>query len=344
MTDDDRRGLYIVGRGYDWAFFLAPPLVALALGVLVSHTAFTDAAFPFAGHQLSARTLLLGTLIHAHVVAVFFRSHANAEIFLRYRVRFVVVPLAVWVALLVSPALAVAAQVLATFWDVWHSGAQTFGLGRIYERNAGNPPEAGRAMDFWLNQLLYAGPVLAGATMLEHFADFRAFGPVGFASLARVPAFMVRTHAHWARGLLVAGSVFVAVYVACYARLWSRGHRVSWLKVWLLASTGLCSVYTWGFNRWGEAFFVMNLFHAVQYLALVWAKEGRRLCARTPLARHRFGTPLGLAVFLLAVGSYGLAATLLGATRGGLWALTTVVSLSHFWWDGFVWSVRREQV
>ena len=27
-----------------------------------------------------------------------------------------------------------------------------------------------------------------------------------------------------------------------------------------------------------------------------------------------------------------------------LWAITIVVSIMHFWYDGFVWSVRRNQV
>lgn len=338
------RSPYIISRAYDWAFFLLSPLAALALGVLVARTPFTEWHFTVAGHRLSPQGLLLGTLIHAHVVAVLFRSHANPEIFQLYRARFVVVPAVLWVALVASPVLAVAAQVLATFWDVWHSGAQTFGLGRIYERNAGNDPEAGRLLDFWLNQLLYAGPIVAGATMLDHFGEFRAFGHVGLDALARVPAFMVRTHASWARALVLGGTGFVAVYLLAYARLWSRGRRVSWLKVWLFATTAMCSIVTWGFNRWGEAFFVMNTFHAVQYLALVWAKEGRRIYAGSRVAHLRFGAPIALAAFLAAVGAYGIAVTLLGATSGGLWALGTVISLSHFWYDGFVWSVSRKQV
>jgi hypothetical protein len=27
-----------------------------------------------------------------------------------------------------------------------------------------------------------------------------------------------------------------------------------------------------------------------------------------------------------------------------LWAITIVVSLMHFWYDGFVWSVRRREI
>ena len=38
--------------------------------------------------------------------------------------------------------------VLAAFWDVYHSGAQTFGFARLYDQRAGNPPAEGRVLDF----------------------------------------------------------------------------------------------------------------------------------------------------------------------------------------------------
>ena len=65
-----------------------------------------------------------------------------------------------------------------------------------------------------------------------------------------------------------------------------------WLKIWLVASTGFVSIYTWGFNSWGQAFLIMNLFHAVQYLALVWAMEGKRI-ARADAAAERPRVALG---------------------------------------------------
>jgi hypothetical protein len=38
----------------------------------------------------------------------------------------------------------------------------------------------------------------------------------------------------------------------------------------LLFLTGVCSIYAWGFNPFGLAFFIMNVFHAWQYFALIW--------------------------------------------------------------------------
>jgi hypothetical protein len=42
--------------------------------------------------------------------------------------------------------------------------------------------------------------------------------------------------------------------------------------------------------------------------------------------------------------AYGFLAELVDSRRQALWAVTIVISLMHFWYDGFVWSVRRQEV
>jgi len=70
-----------------------------------------------------------------------------------------------------SPIL-VCTSVLATWWDVYHSSLQTFGLGRIYDMRAGNDALAGRRLDYYFNLLLYAGPILGGSALMAHLVDF----------------------------------------------------------------------------------------------------------------------------------------------------------------------------
>ena len=41
---------------------------------------------------------------------------------------------------------------------------------------------------------------------------------------------------------------------------------------------------------------------------------------------------------------YGFGVQILDTDLTTLWAITMVVSLMHFWYDAFVWSVRRAQV
>ncbi|HZA13401.1 MAG TPA: hypothetical protein VE618_02845, partial [Myxococcaceae bacterium] len=189
-----------------------------------------------------------------------------------------------------------------------------------------------------------AGPILAGATMLDHFSQFGAFESVGATWFTAVPAFMEGNQRYVTWAVLAIGTAFVGYYLFAHWRMHRQGHRFSRQKVFLLATTGLCSIYTWGFNSWGEAFFIMNLFHAVQYLALVWATEHPRIVGWLRLARAPFGVALAAALFLGAVFAYGVWAELLDSDVNSLWAITIAVSLMHFWYDGFIWSVARKQI
>jgi hypothetical protein len=338
------RAGYIVSPGYDWAFFLLPPIASLFLGILVSGSAYSDAPITILGEETTWAEVSLGALIHAHLVAVFFRTHGNTQIFPLYPVRFIWIPLALWLAISSSVTVAVAATVVATFWDVWHSGAQTFGFARIYDRNAGVPTKECRRLEFWMNQLLYAGPILGGATMLDHVSTLADFEDVGSTFFSAVPIAMERNQSIVTMAVLAAGTLLALAYVSAHIRAYRRGIRFSRLKVFLVASTGLCSIYTWGFNSWGEAFFIMNLFHAVQYLALVWAMEHKQLHQRMSRGASSKSKVRTAAVFFGAVAAYGLVAQLSGHDLDALWSLTIVVSLMHFWYDGFVWSVRKQQI
>lgn len=333
---------FIVGPAYDWLFFLGSPLLALCLGILVSDTWLVTDEWMLASEDDTLVGFFIGTIIHAHLVAVFFRSHGNRDIRTRYPLRFFVVPVVLWLAIVASPWLAAACTVVATFWDVWHSGAQTFGFARIYERNCGTPPELGRRLDYWLHQVLYAGPILAGATMMDHVGSFSNFEKVGDAFFSTVPAHAEGNARYLTYAMVAVGAVVIVTYVVTYWRFARAGDwKPPWPKLWLVGSTAFVSIYSWGFNSWGQAFLIMNLFHGVQYLALVWAMEGKRIATTMRLPSH---PRLVLAIYLGGVLIYGLGVQALDSSITTLWAITMVVSLMHFWYDAFVWSVRRAQV
>ena len=289
-------------------------MLALVAGIAVSGTRLTTAPLALGSEHDTAIGFFTAIMVHAHLVAVVFRSHGNPGIRRQYPYRFFVVPAILWLAIVVSPWIAVASTVVATFWDVWHSGAQTFGFARIYERNHGTPPELGRRLDFWANQLLYAGPILAGAVLMDHVRSFDSFKDIGDALFSSVPA-----HVEGARHVLTIAvsrrgpsSSRSTCSCTCSSRAPATGHRGS--RSGSSRRRALVSIYTWGFNSWGQAFLIMNLFHAVQYLALVWAKEGRRLCERAGIAPQ-----LGLGLYLGSVLAYGVAVAALDPGRTMLW-------------------------
>lgn len=339
---EKRRSPYLVSPAYDWAFFLLPPLISLVIGILISGTSFAERELVFAGHNTTAAKLLLGTIVHAHLVAVLFRSHGNSAIRRQHPLRFFVIPVLLFIIIRASDWIGVTATIVVTWWDVWHSGAQTFGFGRIYDRNAGNLPEQGRRLDYWLSHVLYAGPILGGVTLVDHLIMLEGYHDLGSTLFCSIPVRAVGWRQYLAWSVLGLGALYLVYYLYAYARLHRQGYRVSPLKIFLLVSTGACSIYSWGLNSWGQAFFIMNIFHAVQYLALVWTTEqaqiGRML---GPLGRNRL---LVFTIYLGGVLAYGFGAELTELDLRSLWTVTIVVSILHFWYDGFIWSVAKRQV
>ncbi len=335
---------YIASPIYDWVFFIASPLIALAIGVAIAGTPFASEDVTLFGNEASISSIFIGTFIMAHLGIVFFRSHLNQEIFKLYPIRFTIVPVALFAAMCWSRWLAVAVSVLATWWDVYHSGLQTFGLGRIYDMKAGNDARVGRRLDFWLNLLLYAGPILAGATLMDHVQEFKQFREVGSIFFTRIPA-AVESQRHWLSSIVVAvGVSFLLFYVAAYVRLYRQGYKVSFQKVALLVSTGLCSIYSWGFNSFGEAFFVMNFFHALQYFAIVWWMEKKNLVAVLGMQNSSWGKLVALAVLVMLGFGYGFWAEMTDSTNQAAYNIIMVIAIMHFWYDGFIWSVRKKLV
>jgi hypothetical protein len=296
------------------------------------------------GHTTPLPILFIGAFIAAHLVIVVCRSHLNGEVFQRYRLRFVVAPLVLLVAVYASTWAMALVALISVWWDVYHSGLQTFGLGRIYDLRQGNDLDLGRRLDWILNLLLYVGPILAGATLLTHLELSLTYTQLATHAFDHVPAF-AGTHQRpltWAVSL--GGVAFLAYYVFAYARLARSGYRVSWQKVALLVSTGLCSIVAWGFNAFGEAFFIMNFFHALQYFGIIWWSEGERLTRRLRLSEAPGGRWLALFTFLWIAALYGLVTKVFGPANRLITSLALVVSIMHFWYDGFVWSVRKKMI
>lgn len=338
-----RKG-YIVGPLYDWIFFIASPLLGLALAILLAGTPFDQNSFLF-DYQKSVLDFAIGTFIFAHLVIVIFRSHLNPKIFRLHPARFTLIPILLFLAMVTSNWVLVSCSVLATFWDVYHSGMQTFGLGRIYDSRAGNQPHLGRRLDWILNLFLYAGPIAAGATLMDHVEDFHEFSEVGAVFFTSIPAYTA-SKAHYLTWLVIGTGVpFLIFYLYKYWSFWRAGYQVSPQKVILLLLTGLCSIYAWGFNPFGMAFFIMNFFHALQYFAIVWWAEKGSIARIFGCEGRAWAKPVAIMVLLLVGFGYGVVAESAdGDATTWLFAFFLLISLMHFWYDSFIWSVARKQV
>jgi len=229
---------------------------------------------------------------------------------------------------------------VAIFWDVHHSAMQNFGLSRIYDMKAGNDPQTLRKTDLRLNWFLYVGPLAGGAALMMHLHALDRLDAVGLASIARLPG-LLSGQLSLISGIAIAAWVLVIVWSAMdYRKAMAIGYRIPAHKVALICSTGFVSVAAWGFSSPLIALASINIYHAVQYFALVWLKEGARM---TTLSRR--SSRVTFLAFCAACASVGILYQL--ATKADIkWLMAPFVacSLLHFWYDSFVWSVRKKQV
>jgi hypothetical protein len=336
LSDDSRA---IGGARFDTFFFWGAPLVAALFVWLWASVAL---ALPTpAGH--AAIALLVGAvaiLTFAHLIAVVPRAYFNREVFAANRRRLTIVPVVLVAALFLSPAILVLGTLLVVFWDVHHTAMQNFGLGRIYDMKAGNDAQALRRTDLALNWALYIGPIAAGASLLSHFAGFGALRTIDLGTLATASG-VIESHSTLIRDLAIAawiGTILAATLF--YASAMRHGYRLPAHKAALLLSTGGVSIAAWGFAPPFMAFAIVNLFHAIQYFAIVWLKEGGRISEKLRLApRGRIAFPIFFALCAL----FGIAYFAANSFRIVL-APFIACSLLHFWYDSFIWSVRKKQV
>lgn len=348
---------YIVGPAYDRVLFIFSPLIALVLGLaLFSDDVFNpevrlrwwdprarpDFAMPFLMFFISVFT-------HAHLIIVFFRSHGNDRIYRLFPICFRVVPALLLLAMLTWQWAFVAVGVLVVWWDVYHSALQTFGLARIYDVRNGNPPDAGRRADYLLALIMYIGPIFAGANFVlqEHVKHFEQFQRVDWPFLGGLGEQILRRQPELRVLIFGTAAVMLLIYIQQYRRLaHTRGYSMPRPKLLLLLSTAACSVIAWGLLSVGEAFFIMNFFHALQYFAIVWWSESGTLVKLFGLQSVQIRTRTAIALVLLVVPAfaYGIWSTVKPGFGIGVVAVSHVVSIMHFWYDGFIWSVRKELV
>jgi len=284
-------------------------------------------------------------------VAVLFRSHGNPAVRARHPWAFFAVPVLLTAAMAISPLALAFCMALTVFWDVYHSSMQTFGLCRIYDAKLGAPPLQGRTLDIWMNHAIYVLPILAGptATLIISTTHTLRGTPLNF--IAAAGSWAIAMQPVMVPYLAALGVGIVILYIVLTGRMVTRGYPLSPVKVGLLVSTAVTCVAASGFDAFGQALLVVNVFHAVQYLALVWFLEQKNILQMFGVPSRPGPRRAALLSWLFLVGTYGFVV----GVAPKFWRewphlqttaliVVTAINLLHFWYDGFIWSVRRQQV
>ena len=340
---------YIVSPAFDLFYFILSPLLGLLIIRAVVLTEFDWAISQqnLLGVMDSRVGFAIAVWTYAHLFAVVFRSHMNPQIFRQHRIRFVVVPIVLLVGFLTSGWVLAFGMALTWLWDVYHSSMQVFGFCRIYDSKMGSPAEKGRLLDVWMSHLVYIAPIFVGLDINPIFGSaLREFRRVGLDLQPTVLNPILGVQTGIAGAIAVAGTVFAVYYVYAYWKMSQEGYRYSPQKGLMLVTTGCVNYYAWGFLHPVGAFFVINFFHGLQYFAMVWWSERKHITKTIGLSRFAWGHIVSLALFVVVVFGVGTWHKVEAVHGGGLVAISiaTVISLMHFWYDGFIWSVRRNEV
>jgi len=334
---------YIGKPWYDWLFFLSSPIWAIALVLLLKHFQFEKIQVYFFVSKETLGNLVFSGLTMSHLFAVFFRSHLNSDIRSRFKYRFFVVPIYLFVAINLSMWAMIIASVVITWWDVYHSGLQTFGIARIYDKKIGNPANLGRRLDIIMNHLTYMGPILAGVNLMAHVEDFGDFSRVNARFFTSIPSLVDANSASISAVVISFGIAFTIFYLYKYYSYYKQGYLISPQKVVLYSVTFMTSIACWGFSSFGAAFIIMNIFHAVQYFALVWWADGKNITEKLTPKKSPARKYFAISAFLLISFAYGSWTVVAVGDKLNL-AIFHTVSILHFWYDGFIWSVTKKDV
>ena len=330
---------WIISPVWDLVFLIAAPLAIVPL-VSLSAAHWLDA------EEISLVVISFATL--GHHLPGFLRAYGDRELFSRFRSRFVLGPPLVFAVALVSAAYGLhGLALMLLFWATWHGLMQTYGFMRIYDLKQGAGDHQSARLDFLLCIVIFTAGVI--------FSDARVYGIADTLSKTGLPLpgpFWL-TALRW---LVGASAVLVIVgYLAHLVGRVRRGTSLAWPRMALGLSTGW--LYWFGGvlatdMLVGVATF--EIFHALQYDAIVWAYNRGRARKPDALARpigamfqqDRWAS-LGLYVALIAAFS---SIRLMGEVASDSWtqrvlmALLTTSTFMHFYFDGFIWKVSDRKM
>src|SRR2546423_10864871 len=331
-----KRTLWIPDSWRDLILYVGTPLLLLPL-------------FALAQTRWSAQDIYLfvsafGALGH-HLPGMI-RAYGDRALFDRFKIRFVVAPLAILAVCIWSSAYNIqAVQLVAMALGIWHGMMQTYGFCRIYDAKASAKAAARARMDLALCFAWFSAAVLLSPmrfrTLLELY--YESGGPV----IASAVVDAIRMAVIIALGLVTIGFLWRQFSD------WRAGRGASPIKITLLASS---IAFWWYCNNGVQNILVgialFEVFHDVQYLAIVWIYNRSRVERDESIGGfmrfvfRRSGSLIGVYVGLvLAYGSIALTTSSVTAEwiRHGLIGVVTASALLHFYYDGFIWKVRETQ-
>jgi Flp pilus assembly protein TadD len=331
-----KTSVWILDRWRDLLLFVGTPVLLIPI--------FTAAQARWSAQDIFLFVGAFGAMGH-HLPGMI-RAYGDRALFHRFRTRFVVAPLVLLAVCIWSSVYNIQAiQLVALAWGIWHGMMQTYGFCRIYDAKASGKAAARARLDLALCFAWFLAAVLLSPMRFRTCLDlyYESGGPV-------VPPALV---VYLRYGVLFALAVVTVLFLWRQWRDWRTAGVVSPIKMTLLVSS---IAFWWYCNNGVQNILVgialFEVFHDVQYLAIVWIYNRVRV-ERDESIRgfmrfvfRRSGSLIGVYVGLvLAYGSIALTTSGVSveAIKHVLIGVVTASALLHFYYDGFIWKVRESQ-
>ncbi len=233
-------------------------------------------------------------------------------------------------------------------WDRWHAVMQNYGFLRLYDAKAATSSRRRARLDF---ALLITTALLILSLNMGLFAPLlSAFDAIGFTPVTSVTTVRVLQIAF---GLATVVAAFAWIVEARRVPRAERARQVPRLAflVCLIGGHGLM-------NTTSNIFILSShekIYHSLQYLALSWHFSKRRAerapASSTGTVFRAVFAPKHWPLYLLVVAAWTVLAflgnSIVGGDAIGPGLFTAVIgsfALCHYYFDSFLWRVRRPQV
>jgi Tfp pilus assembly protein PilF len=327
---------WILDRWRDLLLFVGTPVLLIPI--------FSAAQARWSAQDIFLFVGAFGAMGH-HLPGMI-RAYGDRALFDRFKVRFVVAPLALLAICVWSSVYNIqAVQLVALAWGIWHGMMQTYGFCRIYDSKASGKAAIRARTDLGLCFSWFLAAVVLSPMRFRTCLDlyYESGGPV-------LPRQIILGLQY---GVIAALAVVTAAFFWRQWKDWRGSAILSPIKITLLVSS---IAFWWYCNNGVQNILVgialFEVFHDVQYLAIVWIYNRARV-ERDKTIRgfmrfvfRRSGSLVGVYVGLvLAYGSIALTTSGVSveAVKHVLIGVVTASALLHFYYDGFIWKVRETQ-
>src|SRR5882757_1734780 len=155
-------GLWILDSWRDLVLYVCTPLLIVPIFLVAQARWSAQDIFLFVG--------AFGAMGH-HLPGMI-RAYGDQALFDRFKIRFIIAPVAILAVCVWSAVYDVqAVQLVAMAWGIWHGMMQTYGFCRIYDAKAGGKAAARAPADFALCFAWFLAAVLLSPLRFRSFLD-----------------------------------------------------------------------------------------------------------------------------------------------------------------------------